>query len=131
MIQSISANLLFCNRLPRTTKSPRANSLCANTLLSNVTLTSNVIKRPLNNLLFKRVKSANTRSRLCRSLLICIRNRTLRTRKLRRSFIAEKYAPVIDAFYNGGTEVELATEVTFEDGRKSMLDTRLTILEAA
>lgn len=54
-----------------------------------------------------------------------------RTRKLRRSFIAEKYAPVIDAFYNGGTEVELATEVTFEDGRKSMLDTRLTILEAA
>lgn len=54
-----------------------------------------------------------------------------RTRKLRRGFIAEKYAPVIEAFYSGGTEIELATEVTFEDGRKSMLDTRLTILEAA
>ncbi|MDF1719774.1 MAG: AMP-binding protein [Minwuia sp.] len=54
-----------------------------------------------------------------------------RTRKLRRGYIAEKYAPVIDAFYSGGVEVELATEVTFEDGRKSMLDTRLTILEAA
>lgn len=54
-----------------------------------------------------------------------------RTRKLRRSFIARKYAPVIDAFYNGGQVVELATEVTYEDGRKAMLDTRLTILEAA
>ncbi|MEC9347765.1 MAG: AMP-binding protein [Pseudomonadota bacterium] len=54
-----------------------------------------------------------------------------RTRKLRRSFIARKYAPVIDAFYSGGEVVELATEVTFEDGRKAMLDTRLTILEAA
>ncbi len=54
-----------------------------------------------------------------------------RTRKLRRGFIAEKYAPVIDAFYSGDTEIELATEVTFEDGPKSMLGTRLTILEAA
>ncbi|MDF1737015.1 MAG: hypothetical protein P1U37_17120 [Minwuia sp.] len=54
-----------------------------------------------------------------------------RTRKLRRGYIAEKYAPVIEAFYSGGQEIELATEVTFEDGRKSMLDTRLTILEAA
>ena len=54
-----------------------------------------------------------------------------RTRKLRRGYIAERYAPVIEAFYSQGHEVELATEVTFEDGRKSMLETRLTILEAA
>jgi long-chain acyl-CoA synthetase len=54
-----------------------------------------------------------------------------RTRKLRRSFIAQKYQRVIDAFYDGQGEVELSTEVTFEDGRKSMLETQLTILEAA
>src|SRR5262249_22091119 len=30
-----------------------------------------------------------------------------RTRKVRRSFVADKYAPVIAAFYSGGTEVEL------------------------
>ncbi|MEM7406885.1 MAG: AMP-binding protein [Pseudomonadota bacterium] len=54
-----------------------------------------------------------------------------RTRKLRRSYIAEHYAPVIAAFYGGANEVDLETEVTFEDGRKSTMDTHLTILEAA
>lgn len=54
-----------------------------------------------------------------------------RTRKLRRKFIAEKYEPVIDAFYGGGTEVDFKTQVTFEDGRQAELDTRLIILEAA
>jgi long-chain acyl-CoA synthetase len=44
-----------------------------------------------------------------------------RTRKVRRRFVAEKYASVIDAFYGGAPNVEVTVEITFEDGRKSML----------
>ena len=54
-----------------------------------------------------------------------------RTRKLRRGYIAERYAPVIDAFYNDEKEVDLRTEVTFEDGRRSHVDARLLIQNAA
>jgi long-chain acyl-CoA synthetase len=54
-----------------------------------------------------------------------------RTRKLRRAFIAERYAPVIQAFYSNDTEVDLRTEVTFEDGRRSHVDARLLIQDAA
>jgi long-chain acyl-CoA synthetase len=42
-----------------------------------------------------------------------------RTRKLRRSVIAGKYATVIDALYNGAPEAEIATEVTYEDGQRA------------
>jgi len=42
-----------------------------------------------------------------------------RTRKVRRRFVAEKYAAVIDSFYGGGDEVELSATVTYEDGRQS------------
>ena len=54
-----------------------------------------------------------------------------RTRKLRRAYIAERYAPVIDAFYSNKTEVDLRTEVTFEDGRRSHVEARLLIQDAA
>lgn len=54
-----------------------------------------------------------------------------RTRKLRRAFIAERYAPVIEAFYNNQSEVDLRTEVTFEDGRRSHVEARLLIQDAA
>ena len=57
-----------------------------------------------------------------------------RTRKVRRGFVAERYAPVIDAFYGGGHDVELATVVTYEDGRQATLKSRVhveDVLEAA
>ncbi len=54
-----------------------------------------------------------------------------RTRKLRRGFIADKYADVIRAFYSGGTSVELRTAVTFEDGREALIDNRMQIQDAA
>jgi long-chain acyl-CoA synthetase len=50
-----------------------------------------------------------------------------RTRKIRRRFVTEKYAAVLHAFYTGDTEVELSTEITYEDGRKSVLESRLAI----
>ncbi|MBN4083060.1 AMP-binding protein [bacterium AH-315-B06] len=58
-------------------------------------------------------------------------NEITRTRKLRRAFIAEKYRPVVEAFYNGKQEVELSLAVTFEDGSESYVDAHMTIQEAA
>ncbi len=52
-----------------------------------------------------------------------------RTQKVRRSFIAERYAPLIDALYGGATEADISTEVTFEDGRKGALAARIKIRE--
>jgi long-chain acyl-CoA synthetase len=50
-----------------------------------------------------------------------------RTQKVRRKFIAERYAPLITALYDGASEADIATEVTFEDGRKGVLSARLKI----
>jgi long-chain acyl-CoA synthetase len=54
-----------------------------------------------------------------------------RTRKVRRGFVAEKYAPVISAFYDGATEARLTMDITFEDGRKSTLTSTLTVHDIA
>jgi len=50
-----------------------------------------------------------------------------RTRKVRRKFVAEKYASVIDAFYGGKSSVDVTMEITFEDGRKSTLSSTIAI----
>jgi long-chain acyl-CoA synthetase len=50
-----------------------------------------------------------------------------RTRKVRRRFVAEKYAAVVDAFYRGQGDVELVTDITYEDGRKATLRTTVSI----
>ncbi len=50
-----------------------------------------------------------------------------RTRKIRRRFVTEKYAAVLHAFYSDVDEVDLSTEITYEDGRKAMLQSRLAI----
>ncbi|MEJ1160002.1 AMP-binding protein [Prosthecomicrobium sp. N25] len=44
-----------------------------------------------------------------------------RTLKVRRGFIAERYAPLVEALYDGSTEKYVNTEVTFEDGRKGAI----------
>jgi long-chain acyl-CoA synthetase len=50
-----------------------------------------------------------------------------RTRKVRRGFVAERYAPVIDALYGGKDEVELSTTITYEDGRQAAIESRVRI----
>jgi long-chain acyl-CoA synthetase len=50
-----------------------------------------------------------------------------RTRKLRRRVIAEKYAAVIEALYGGATETEIATEVTYENGQRATVRSRVAI----
>jgi len=54
-------------------------------------------------------------------------NEITRTRKIRRRFVADKYAPVIDAFYAGEADVEVTTEITYEDGRKATLTSTIAI----
>ncbi len=50
-----------------------------------------------------------------------------RTRKVRRGFVAEKYAPLIDALYSNRDRCVIETEVTFEDGRKGRISADLAI----
>jgi long-chain acyl-CoA synthetase len=50
-----------------------------------------------------------------------------RTRKIRRRFVAEKYACVVEALYGGDREVEIAADITYEDGRKAQLRSVLAI----
>jgi long-chain acyl-CoA synthetase len=50
-----------------------------------------------------------------------------RTRKVRRRYVAEKYADVIEAFYAGREEVEVTTSITYEDGRTAMMQSRVRI----
>ena len=50
-----------------------------------------------------------------------------RTQKVRRSFVAERYSPLVKAFYDGSSEAAISTEVTFEDGRKGVLSARVKI----
>ena len=50
-----------------------------------------------------------------------------RTQKVRRSFVAERYAPLVTALYDGSAEATIATEVTFEDGRRGTVTARVKI----
>jgi long-chain acyl-CoA synthetase len=54
-----------------------------------------------------------------------------RTQKVRRGFVAERYAPLINAFYDGSSEAAISTEVTFEDGRKGTLAARVKVRDVA
>lgn len=54
-----------------------------------------------------------------------------RTLKVRRRIIEEKFSDIIDALYDGSTEISTTTEVTYEDGRKGAISATLEIREAA
>ena len=54
-----------------------------------------------------------------------------RTRKVRRGFVGEKYAVLIEALYSGKTEQHIETQVRFEDGRSGMVAADLHIAEAS
>lgn len=54
-----------------------------------------------------------------------------RTQKVRRSFVADRYAPFIAALYDGSTRAQIKTEVTFEDGRKGVIEGDVRISDSA
>ncbi|MGO4283470.1 AMP-dependent synthetase/ligase [Bosea sp. TAB14] len=53
-----------------------------------------------------------------------------RTQKVRRGFIAERYAPLVTALYDGSEAADISTEVTFEDGRKGVISARVKVRDA-
>ncbi len=52
-----------------------------------------------------------------------------RTQKVRRGFIAERYAPLVAGLYDGSQEKHIATAVTFEDGRKGVIEATVRIVD--
>ena len=54
-----------------------------------------------------------------------------RTRKVRRSFVAQKYAVLVDALYGGKTSQFIRTQVKFEDGRTGNIEADVKIRDAA
>jgi long-chain acyl-CoA synthetase len=50
-----------------------------------------------------------------------------RTQKVRRGFIAERYATLCAGLYDGSSSADISTEVTYEDGRKGVLAARVRI----
>ncbi|MFU0506967.1 AMP-binding protein [Pseudaminobacter sp. NGMCC 1.201702] len=53
-----------------------------------------------------------------------------RTLKVRRAFVAERYAPLVTALYDGSTEQYIETEMTYEDGRKGTVRATVRIMDA-
>jgi long-chain acyl-CoA synthetase len=52
-----------------------------------------------------------------------------RTQKVRRSFIADRYTPLIKALYDGSKQAHISTEITFEDGRKMAIEGNVRIAD--
>ncbi len=50
-----------------------------------------------------------------------------RTRKVRRGFVEERYATIVNALYSGASAVEVATDITYQDGRTARIATSLPI----
>jgi long-chain acyl-CoA synthetase len=53
-----------------------------------------------------------------------------RTRKVRRRYVGERYASLVDALYADAKTARIDSEVTFEDGRKGKLSAELRIRDA-
>ena len=52
-----------------------------------------------------------------------------RTRKVRRRFIGDKYATLIQALYSEETHCEIEAQVTFEDGTTGSINADLQICD--
>ena len=53
-----------------------------------------------------------------------------RTRKVRRSFVGERFSKLVEALYSGAEQCHIETEVTFEDGRTGKLAANVRIVDA-
>ena len=53
-----------------------------------------------------------------------------RTNKVRRGFISERYATLVDALYSGKAEQYIETQVKFEDGRSGSVNATLKLVDA-
>ncbi len=53
-----------------------------------------------------------------------------RTRKVRRSFVGERFDVLVEALYSDQPQCHIETEVTFEDGRTGLLSADVGIFNA-
>ena len=52
-----------------------------------------------------------------------------RTRKLRRNVVEERYEPIIDAIYDGRSEVTMQARITYETGETGVIERNLVVQE--
>ncbi|MBS0241683.1 MAG: AMP-binding protein [Proteobacteria bacterium] len=52
-----------------------------------------------------------------------------RTQKVRRGFIAERYAPLVNALYDGSKRAHIGVDVTYDDGRKGRIEGDVDIVD--
>jgi long-chain acyl-CoA synthetase len=50
-----------------------------------------------------------------------------RTRKVRRGYVAQRYAQIVGALYGPDDDLEVETTITYQDGRTALITTRLHI----
>ncbi|MDQ7783318.1 MAG: AMP-binding protein [Desulfomonilaceae bacterium] len=51
-----------------------------------------------------------------------------RTRKLRRTFVEERFKALIDGIYGEDETIEISSEITYRDGRKSLMKNRIQVV---
>ncbi len=52
-----------------------------------------------------------------------------RTRKLRRTFVEERYKDIVHGLYSDSDTVQMDTTITYEDGRTSRIKADLNVME--
>ena len=52
-----------------------------------------------------------------------------RSRKLRRAFLEERYADLVEAIYGGDDSVDLEIAVTYQDGRRGVLRVHVAVTD--
>ncbi len=52
-----------------------------------------------------------------------------RTRKIRRKFVEERYARVVEGLYGEGREIPIEATIKYQDGRQATIRTRLAVRE--
>jgi long-chain acyl-CoA synthetase len=50
-----------------------------------------------------------------------------RTRKIRRTFVEERYGDLIEALYSDKEKIDVEAEVTYRDGRKGIISTSIHV----
>jgi long-chain acyl-CoA synthetase len=54
-----------------------------------------------------------------------------RTRKVRRSLVAERYSFIVEGLCSGEQRLEVDTEVTYRDGRRARVRTSIELVDSA
>ncbi|MCB0036721.1 MAG: AMP-binding protein, partial [Anaerolineales bacterium] len=107
-----------------------------NNQIAYTTYTDLAQKPQIYNLVREQVESANkdlpAAARIQRFLLLhkeldADDAELTRTRKVRRSYVAERYNDIISALYSGNDHLDIESKITYQDGRTATIKTQLKI----